>query len=116
MERNELVQVLTLWFVVLIFIQTGSGAPDNQIREAIGIFAVSLILLLPLWIIIELASGFLAGEGLGEKDVQFAGAVSMFQITSGSWARPVSTEEEFSARDREIITITTKFVTYSDHE
>lgn len=61
MDRNELVQTLTLWFVVLIFVQTASGTADNQVVEAIGILAVSLLILLPLWILVELVSDVVVG-------------------------------------------------------
>ncbi len=56
MERTELVQTITLWFVVLIFIQTASGSSDSQVLDAIGIVAILLMYLLPVWIIVELAS------------------------------------------------------------
>ncbi|AQL43666.1 hypothetical protein BV210_13570 [Halorientalis sp. IM1011] len=56
MEWNELVQLLTLWFVVLIFMQTSSGTGDSQLLAAIGIFAGMLMFLLPLWIAIELVT------------------------------------------------------------
>jgi hypothetical protein len=62
MDRADLVQVLTLWFVVLIFIQTASGTSDSQVLDAIGIFAILLMYLLPLWILIELVSGFIADQ------------------------------------------------------
>jgi len=62
MDRTELVQALTLWFVVLIFIQTASGTSDSQVLDAIGIFAILLMYLLPLWILIELVSGFVADQ------------------------------------------------------
>ena len=60
MDRSELVQTLTLWFVVLIFIQTASGTSDSQVVDAIGIVAILLMYLLPLWILIELVSDFVA--------------------------------------------------------
>ena len=60
MDRSELVQTLTLWFVVLIFIQTASGTSDSQMVDAIGIVAILLMYLLPLWILIELVSDFVA--------------------------------------------------------
>ena len=56
MDRPELVQVLTLWFVVLIFIQTASGTSDSQVLDAIGIVAILLMYFLPVWIIFELIS------------------------------------------------------------
>jgi len=58
MDRTELVQILTLWFVVLIFIQTASGTSDSQVLDAIGIVAILLMYLLPVWIIVELISDF----------------------------------------------------------
>jgi len=54
MDRTELVQTLTLWFVVLIFIQTASGTSDSQVLDAIGIVAILLMYFLPVWIIVEL--------------------------------------------------------------
>jgi hypothetical protein len=59
MERTELLQALTLWFVVLIFIQTASGTTDSQVVDAIGIVAIVLMYFLPLWIVFELASDVL---------------------------------------------------------
>ena len=58
MDRTELVQILTLWFVILIFIQTASGTSDSQVLDAIGIVAILLMYLLPVWIIVELISDF----------------------------------------------------------
>ena len=58
MDRHELVNTLTLWFVVLIFIQTASGTSDSQVLDAIGIVAILLMYLLPVWIIVELISDF----------------------------------------------------------
>ena len=60
MDRSELVQILTLWFVVLIFIQTASGTSDSQVLDAIAIFAILLVFSLPLWILIGLISDFVA--------------------------------------------------------
>jgi hypothetical protein len=62
MDRTELVQVLTLWFVVLIFIQTASGTSDSQVVDAIGIVAILLIYLLPVWILVELISDFIGKQ------------------------------------------------------
>jgi hypothetical protein len=62
MERNELVQTLTLWFVVLIFLRTASGTTDSQVLDAIGIGAILLLYLLPSWILVELVSDFLASQ------------------------------------------------------
>lgn len=62
MDRTELVQALTLWFVVLIFIQTASGTSDSQVVDAIGIVAILLMYLLPVWIIVELISDFIGDQ------------------------------------------------------
>jgi hypothetical protein len=62
MDRTELVQLLTLWFVVLIFIQTASGTSDSQVVDAIGIVAILLIYLLPVWILVELISDFIGKQ------------------------------------------------------
>ena len=58
MDRNELVHTLTLWFVVLIFLQTAPGTSDSQVLDAIGIIAILLMYLLPVWILSNLISGF----------------------------------------------------------
>lgn len=50
MDRSEGWQVLTLWFVVMIFVQTGSGA-DNPIYTAIGLAALVLVYALPLYLL-----------------------------------------------------------------
>ncbi|QLH79208.1 hypothetical protein HZS55_18775 [Halosimplex rubrum] len=56
MDRSELVQMLTLWFVVMTFLQTASGTADNPVLDAIGIVAILLMYLLPLLIVFELLS------------------------------------------------------------
>jgi low temperature requirement protein LtrA len=62
MNKTELVQIITLWFVVMIFIQTTSGTSDNQVLDAIGIVALLLTYLLPVWIIVELISDFVGNQ------------------------------------------------------
>ncbi len=62
MERNELVQILTLWFVILIFLQTASGTTENQVLDAIGIVAILLMYILPLWILTELVSDLIGNH------------------------------------------------------
>ncbi len=62
MDRTELVQTLTLWFVVLIFIQTASGTSDSQVLDAIGIVAILLMYLLPVWIIVNVVSDFIGDQ------------------------------------------------------
>ncbi len=61
MDRYELVQVLTLWFVVMTFIVTTPGT-DNPVFSAIEIGSILLMYLLPLWIIIELISDFVGDQ------------------------------------------------------
>ena len=48
--RSDVVQLLTLWFAVLIFLQTGSSG-SGGLRTAIGIFAVALVWLIPLYLL-----------------------------------------------------------------
>ncbi len=62
MDRSELIQTLTLWFAVLIFIQTAPGTSDSQVLDVIGIVAILLMYLLPLWILIELVSDFVVDQ------------------------------------------------------
>ena len=62
MDRHELIHILTLWFVVLIFIQTASGTSDSQVLDAIGIVAILLMYLLPVWLIIGLISDFVESQ------------------------------------------------------
>ena len=62
MDRHELVHTLTLWFVVLIFIQTASGTSDSHVLDAIGIVAILLMYLLPVWLIIGLISDFVGTQ------------------------------------------------------
>ncbi len=58
MDRSELIQTLTLWFLILIFIQTAPGTANSQVIDAIGIVAILLMYLLPLWILIQLVFDF----------------------------------------------------------
>lgn len=62
MDRSELIQTLTLWFVVLIFLQTASGASNSHVLDAIGIFGILLMYFLPLWILVEFFSDFVADQ------------------------------------------------------
>lgn len=51
-NKSELFQALTLWFVVLIFLQTTSGG-KGSINTAIGIFGILLMWAIPLYLIRE---------------------------------------------------------------
>ena len=46
MEEISITQLATLWFVILIFIQTGSGG-GGGVQMAIGIVALLLMYILP---------------------------------------------------------------------
>lgn len=51
MDDTRIIQLVTLWFVVLIFIQTGSGG-GGAINMAIGYIAILLMYMLPLTLVI----------------------------------------------------------------
>ena len=51
MDDTRIVQVATLWFVVLIYIQTGSGG-GGAVNMAIGFIALLLMYILPLTLVI----------------------------------------------------------------
>jgi len=51
MDDTPVIQLVTLWFVVLIFIQTGSGG-GGALNMAIGIIAILLMYIIPLALII----------------------------------------------------------------
>ena len=50
MDDSQVIQLLTLWFVVLIYIQTGSGG-SGPVITAIGVFAILLAYVIPLTIL-----------------------------------------------------------------
>jgi len=52
MNKSELVRLVTLWFVVLIFLQTSSGS-DGTLMMGIGIFALVLLWAIPLYLVRE---------------------------------------------------------------
>lgn len=62
MERSELVQTLTLWFVVLLFVRTAPGTADSPLLDAVGIGAILLVYLLPVWIAVDSVSDFVASQ------------------------------------------------------
>jgi hypothetical protein len=53
MNKPGFVRVATLWFVVLIFLQTSSGN-DGPVMTAIGIIALGLLWGIPLYLLREL--------------------------------------------------------------
>ena len=69
MNKNDLFQALTLWFVVAIFLQTAPESIAGPLDPVIAIIAVSLVsLILPLYILI----------GIGTKAVRAVRAASLF--------------------------------------
>jgi hypothetical protein len=52
MNKSEFFQALTLWFVVLIFLQTASGGTGG-IKMVIGIFSIFLMWAIPLYLLRE---------------------------------------------------------------
>ena len=50
MNDSILIQLTTLWFVILIFIQTGSGGAGSLIT-AVGILAILLAYIIPVSIL-----------------------------------------------------------------
>lgn len=60
MDDPTIIQLTTLWFVILVFIQTGSGG-SGPILTAIGVLAIFLAYILPVTILV-----FLGVRLLGE--------------------------------------------------
>ena len=51
MDDTRIIQLATLWFVVLIYIQTCSGG-GGAVSMAIGVIAIVLMYILPLTLVI----------------------------------------------------------------
>lgn len=52
MDKTEFFQALTLWFVVLIFLQTASENFGGPLEPVIAIVAIGLTYLIPLYLLI----------------------------------------------------------------
>ena len=50
MNRSEFFQAMTLWFVAIIFLQTGSGN-GGPLLIAVSLVAVGLMYLVPLYLV-----------------------------------------------------------------
>jgi hypothetical protein len=50
MDNSTIIQLTTLWFVILIFIQTGSGV-SGALLNAIGILSILLAYIIPVTIL-----------------------------------------------------------------
>ncbi|EJN60652.1 hypothetical protein [Halogranum rubrum] len=57
LSRSDVVQLLTLWFVVLTFVQTDSSA-SGLVTTVIGVFAFALLWAIPLYVFVGVASKF----------------------------------------------------------
>lgn len=55
MDRSEIVQFVTLWFVAVVFLQTSSG-PSGPLMTLIGFLALILLWGIPLYLFKELWS------------------------------------------------------------
>jgi hypothetical protein len=53
MKGPDPLQTLTLWFVALIFLQTGAGGTGNPLLAGVGLVAVALAYLLPLVLLLQ---------------------------------------------------------------
>jgi hypothetical protein len=54
MDGRDILQLVTLWFVVLTFVRTGSGG-DGPVMAAVGLVAVLFTLVLPITILLSVA-------------------------------------------------------------
>jgi hypothetical protein len=54
LSRSDVVQLLTLWFAVLIFLQTGTDG-SNVALTVVSLFAIALMWLVPLYIVVGIA-------------------------------------------------------------
>lgn len=52
-NESRYFQALTLWFVVLIFMQTAPGL-DGILGTALGVFCIALIWVLPVYLVVRL--------------------------------------------------------------
>lgn len=50
MNSNPIIQLVTLWFVILIFLQTGTGG-GGTFNMAIGTIAILLTYIIPLTLV-----------------------------------------------------------------
>ncbi|QGN07767.1 hypothetical protein Hrd1104_10970 [Halorhabdus sp. CBA1104] len=62
MSEPNFVQLTTLWFVILVFIQTNPGNADGALITAVGILAILLMYFLPVLILSALLARFIESE------------------------------------------------------
>jgi hypothetical protein len=54
MDKGEIYQALTLWFVILIFIQVGSETSSGLLMRAAGMVAIVLMYLIPGFLFVDI--------------------------------------------------------------
>jgi len=54
MDKGDIYQALTLWFVILIFIQVGSGTSSGLLMRAAEIVAIVLLYLIPGFLLVDI--------------------------------------------------------------
>lgn len=55
MDEIPGIKLVTLWFVVLIFLQTNGGSADGALMTAVGLIAVLLSYTIPVALVIRVA-------------------------------------------------------------
>jgi hypothetical protein len=58
MNEAEFVRILTLWFVVLIFLRMPSGS-NGPVSMAVGVVSLVLLWALPLYVLVNLSAALL---------------------------------------------------------
>ena len=54
MDRSELFQAATLWFVAAIFLRVGPGDPEGLVLTLAGFVALALPYLVPIYLLVSL--------------------------------------------------------------
>jgi len=54
MDKGDIYQALTLWFVILIFIQIGSETSSGLLMRAAGMVAIALLYLIPGFLLVDI--------------------------------------------------------------
>ncbi|ATW86969.1 hypothetical protein halTADL_0147 [Halohasta litchfieldiae] len=58
MRKHNIYQALTLWFVILIFIQTGSDPSSGLLMRGAGMVAIALAYVIPGFVVVDLLSAY----------------------------------------------------------
>ncbi|AHZ21588.1 hypothetical protein E6P09_09730 [Haloferax mediterranei ATCC 33500] len=59
MDKTEIFQALTLWFVVLIFLQT-TPSQSGVVHTVIGVVALALMWVIPIYLFVRAFNGVAA--------------------------------------------------------